>query len=466
MFLESTESTLYDMFSDSIGKPKLKQKWERRQGMTPEKLIHAHQKTAKSERGGGSFSMTRDKPPPPQPLRDAPERAVLQWIGPTGIRLAMNRYDGFDGVDWFSQSSWKNDKLSRLELADEVWFFDPGQTRRLVRDPERFHHGGVLKVLKLNSTRIPAPMMTAGVHVKDVDRPDFFGIENDGSLYMPGREKIPALTVMHLAASHVLEDDLVKPNSLAVRQVEPVAWTSPANGVGQTQSPTDDSAAMESSSGELMAGELAAALTATETSPYRKLQSIVAHLRADYEFERQSAAQGTDPLLDFLTAKRGGDHLFATAAAVMGRSIGLKTRLVSGFYVRPGALDVGLGQASIVPEDVHVWAEVQLSDGRWIEIEPTPGYSQPVFKPSSWLLAKRFAVAHWPHALSVAVIGASIFLTRVFWFELLVRLAWLMGGLLPERRRVRVLLSILQCRARLAGKPRRTGYRSEIGFCR
>ncbi len=457
IFLESTQSTLYDMFSDSIGQPKLKQIWERRQGLTPEKLIHAHQRTAKSERGGGSFSTSRDKPPPLQPLRDARERAVMQWIGPTGIRLAMNRYDGFDGVDWFLQTSWKNEQLSRVELSEEPWFFDPRQANKVATSPESFRHGGVLKVLRLNTTRIPSPMMTAGVHIKDIDRPDFFGIEHDGSFFMPGRVKIPTLTVMHLAASHVMEDDLLKPTSLSDRRSHLQMLASLPETRRLNQRPTLTEAEFESSRGQLMAGKLAEELTAEETNPYRKLQAIVAHLRDDYEFDRQSAAEGADPLHHFLTAKRGGDHLFATAAAVMGRSIGLNTRLVSGFYVRPSAIDVGQGHASVLPEDVHVWVEVQLDDGRWIAVEPTPGYRQPVFRPSNWLLAKRFAAAYWPHALGVAAIGTLVFLTRVIWFELFARLAWWMGGMLSDRRRVRVLLLILQWRASLAGKPRRTG---------
>ena len=458
LFLESTQSTLYDMFSDSIGQPKLKVKWERRQGMTSEKLIHAHQRTSKSERGGGSFSTSRDKPPPPQALRDAHERAVVQWIGPTGIRLAMNRYDTFDGVDWSQHASWKNERLTRIEFGDEAWYFDPPEAKQVVKQPDKYRHGGLLKVLRLDSVRIPSPMMTAGVHIKDIDRPDFYGIEHDGSFFMPGRIKIPALTVMHLAASNVMEDDLLMPMALADRQthLNMLASLPKARrliGRQPDMKPTEH----EPSAGEVMAGEVANELTAEETSPYRKLQAIVSHLRGNFTFDRQSASDGPDPLHHFLTVKRGGDHLFATAAAVMGRSIGLNTRLVSGFYVRPTAIDLGQGHASVVPEDVHVWVEVQMDDGRWIEIEPTPGYRQPVYKSSKWLLAKRFAAARWPHAIAIVAMGTLVFLTRVVWFEFFLRLAWLVGGLLSDRLRVRILLWILQCRARLAGQPRQAG---------
>ncbi|MEM8668392.1 MAG: transglutaminase-like domain-containing protein [Planctomycetota bacterium] len=465
LFLESTQSTLFDMFSDSIGQPKLKVKWERRQGMTPEKLIHAHQRTAQSERSGASFSTARDKPPPPQPLNDAPERAAFQWIGPTGIRLALNRYDAFDGVDWTLQANWRNDQLSRYQVGEEAWFMDPPQAGGLKLHPDRLQHGGVLKIIRLNSTHIPAPMMTAAVHVKDVDRRDFFGIDHDGSLYMPGREKIPSLTVMHLAKTSVMQDELVEPNSFADRQsyLDILAKMAPIQAFDLAETGDEDidedDAADEAvpMAGELKAESLAIDLTSGISDDYQKLQAIVSHLRENYVFDRQFVSEGEDPLNGFFVDQSGGDHLFATAAALMARAVGFNTRLVSGFYVRPSAVDIGMGQASVLPEDVHFWVEVQLNDGRWMEIEPTPSYRQPIYEPSSWLLAKRFAIAYWPHGCVLLAISFFVYLTRVAWFELGARVAWCFVGMFPVRFRVRLLLWILQCRARLAGKPRCTG---------
>ncbi len=456
LFLESTESTLYDMFSDSLGQPKLKQIWEKRQGMTPEKIIEAHQRTAKSERGGSSFSTSRDKPIPHQHLSDAKEPAVVQWIGPTGIRLAMNRYDTFDGVLWSQDRSWKREQLKLVKLGEEDWFFSPEQASRLAKGKELFRHGGILKVMRLDSTRIPAPMMTGGVYIKDIQRRDFFGIEDDGSLYMPGRVKIPPLTIIHMAASKVMEDDLLEENALADRQayLKQVESLPKIRRLNRNQEPVDQKT---ETAGRLLAAKLAKELTAGETNEYRQLQAIVEHLRDEFEFDRQADSDSDDPLERFFVSKRGGDHLFATAAAEMGRAIGLNTRLVSGFYVRPSALDVGQGHASVVAEDVHTWTEVQLKDGRWMEVEPTPGYRQPKYHPSNWLLAKRYAAAHWKEALSIALLIVFVYFTRVLWFELAARSAWLFGRVLPDRQRVRVLLGILQWRAVLAGKPRRTG---------
>lgn len=442
MFLESTQSTLYDMFSDSIGQPKLKQKWERRQGLSPEMLIHAHQRTARTEQGSASFSTSRDKPPKPTPLRDATERAVVQWIGPTGIRLAMNRYDTFDGVEWSQESNLQKGKLSRVDIEEEVWFFNPPSSRQTFKS----RHSGILKAMRLDATHIPAPMMTVGVHIKDVDRQDFFGVDRDGSLFMPGREQIPTLTVFHLASMSVMEDELLKSDALAVAR--PAAAAS---------GKTEQNRVAATSEGQALAAELAQQLIGSETNPYQQLKLIVNYLRDEFIFDRQSSSDASDPLLDFLQRRRGGDHMFATAAAEMARDVGLNSRLVSGFYVRPGAVDVGQGHASVVPEDVHVWAEVQLKDGRWIELEPTPGYREPRYTPSLWLQAKRWTARHWPHLLGLATLVTLIYLTRVAWFELLMWLAWSVGRQTSGRYRVRVLLWILQTRAWFAGKPRQHG---------
>ncbi|MFG0290028.1 MAG: hypothetical protein ACF8CQ_17740 [Rhodopirellula sp. JB044] len=208
LFLESTESTLFDMFSDSIGEPKRKMKWERRQGLTAERVLEAHQKTAKSEKGGNSFSIDRMPAEKHLKLKDAVENAVVQWAGPTGIRLAMNRYDTFDGVEWSNSASHRNENLVRQANEDAAWFCDPSLVIRKTGDPQPKTVVNQLKVLRLDSTRLPTPMMTAGVHIKDVDRQDFFAIDDDGSYFMPGREKVPQMTVVNIESQTFLEDVL------------------------------------------------------------------------------------------------------------------------------------------------------------------------------------------------------------------------------------------------------------------
>lgn len=90
IFLESNESTLFDLLSDTIGEPKLKPKWERRQGLGTEDFIPNHEKINQTEQGSGSLSIRR-KPPEDKHdhFKGKRSAAIVQWVGPTGIRLAM-----------------------------------------------------------------------------------------------------------------------------------------------------------------------------------------------------------------------------------------------------------------------------------------------------------------------------------------------------------------------------------------
>ncbi|WP_372895641.1 transglutaminase family protein, partial [Stieleria sp.] len=363
IFLESTESTLFDMANDMIGEPKKKTKWERRQAMGNDNTIPMHEQASKSEQGGGTFSIERMPAKKHRHFEDARDASVVQWDGPTGIRLALHRYDQFNGQDWIQTAGPKTESLTRINLDGAPWFFDP-MMRNSLNDSSDAISVGLLKVIRLDSKRLPVPMLTAGIHIKEVDRQDFFGIAEDGSFFMPGREKVPPLTVVHVASVGLTEDQ--------IRATLRVDLT------GDEKGDRKD-----------LLHQYVSDWTKELEAPYDKLQTIVTHLRTEFVFDRGGQSAATS-LEEFLRSRRGGDHLFATSAALMAREIGLSSRLVTGFYVRPDSFDPMAGHASVLPQDVHVWAEVRLQDGRWFEIEPTPSYEQPQYQPSWRLLARRF----------------------------------------------------------------------------
>ena len=408
LFLESTESTLFDMFNDMIGEPKKqKRKQSRAQAMSNENFIEMHERAAKSEKGGASFSTDRMPPTKHHHFGDSVEDAVVQWDGPTGIRLAMERFDTFDGLDWTNSAKHANKKLSRQEIENNIWFFDPRLQAKALGDSDAVEVSR-LKVLRLDTTRLPSPMMTAGLNIKDIDRQDFYAIDDDGSLSMPGREKIPAMTVVNLASLTVMEDELIE-----------------------------------------------------RVPDYEALKTIISDLRTHFTLDRFTATTTStiaeDPVAEFLRTQRGGDHLFATVAALKAREIGLQSRIVTGFYVRPDSFDITAGHACVSPSDVHVWTEIRLNDGRWIEIEPTPGYREPIYTPSTWLVAKRFAAAYWMHGLAIAGVFALLCLTRLIWIEWLLAIGWSLSWLLGRKRQLRLAMQIIETRARLIGKQRPVG---------
>jgi hypothetical protein len=429
IFLESTQSSLFDMFNDLLGEPKKKNKSERRQAVANQNVIPSHGQTARSEQGGSSFSIDRLPPTKHQHFDDAVDHSVVQWDGPTGIRLAMHRYDTFDGTSWTQSAHLQQPTLSAVRIGENVWFFDPSQPSLANAEPDSVNVG-LLKVIRLDSTRLPTPMLTAGLHIKDIDRQDFFGIDQDGCFYMPGRERVPPLTVVHVASRALVEDEL-HDGLVSV----PVA--KPSAGV-----------ALSSLVGQVVAGH---------QQPYEQLRAIVKHLRSEFTLDRSHGTESGFPVREFVNVRRGGDHLFATAAALMAREIGLRSRLVTGFYVRPDSFDVTAGHASVIPSDAHVWAEVQLDDERWFEIEPTPGYREPVYRPSIWLRTRRFVSTYWLRLTGLVLAIWAGYVTRRIWLEWLLSLAWGASAWLRPRERMRLAMKIIETRARLAGQRRPSG---------
>lgn len=435
--LESQESTLFDMFSESLGPPKKTKRHELRQAIGGQPMTELHQHTSKSERGNGSFSVQRDTPPPAAlEMKEHREDAIVQWAGPSGVRLAMQRYTTFDGDVWdVGEDAPEELRLRALPQGEQVWFFDPGRYRFLKSDTSRATHQ--LKVLRLSGTRIPAPGQTAAVHVKDVNREDFFRIERDGSWAMPGRKRIPPLTVIHLCELQLWEDEIIA-------------------GIEVADSPEANRVVVSEEVDQLLDRCLRRWAAGVE-DPYERLRRCVVGLRSEFRFDRGVRYSGDDALLGFLTTECGGDHLFATTAALLSRKLGLRSRLVTGFYVPPRLGDIATGATNVRAEDVHTWVEVGLADGRWFEIEPTPGYIAPNYRASLWLRGKRFAAAQWPTLVLIVLIAIGGYGTRRVWLDWLLQLVWLISAPLAASRRMTVAMWVIETRAKLLGVPRHAG---------
>jgi hypothetical protein len=165
-----------------------------------------------------------------------------------------------------------------------------------------------------------------------------------------------------------------------------------------------------------------------------------------------------------LRSRRGPDYLFATSAAVLLRSLGYQSRLVSGFYAAPARYDPRTRHTPVTTDDVHVWAEVRLPTGVWVAVEPTPGYE--LMPPSiSWADLARSAVAsawRWARShsawLGLAVVGlASAVALRREVADALATLAWRARPAADVRRFAIDALRLVERRSRWAGRPRLSG---------
>jgi hypothetical protein len=117
---------------------------------------------------------------------------------------------------------------------------------------------------------------------------------------------------------------------------------------------------------------LARQICGNARSPEEKVRRVITYLQDNFTYSlNPQRDEQYLPLEDFLFHSREGycEH-FATAAAVLLRTAGVPTRLVSGFL--RGEWN-SLGRYLMVRQrDAHAWIEVYLPDRGWVPFDPTP----------------------------------------------------------------------------------------------
>lgn len=129
-------------------------------------------------------------------------------------------------------------------------------------------------------------------------------------------------------------------------------------------------------------------VTANAQTAYDKVISIQKYLLENYKYSLEGLENETkDPLAEFLfgARKEGNCEYFATAMAVMLRSIGVPTRVVNG-YQRGEWNDMDY-YYRVRQSDAHTWVEVYFHEAGWVRFDPTPSDSI-TYKISPNLLSK------------------------------------------------------------------------------
>jgi transglutaminase-like putative cysteine protease len=118
--------------------------------------------------------------------------------------------------------------------------------------------------------------------------------------------------------------------------------------------------------------ELAKQITERAQTPFDKTITLENYLRSHYAYNLNLTGKpGDDPLAHFLFETRSGHcEYFASAMAIMLRTLGIPTREVNGFL--PGEYN-DLGEDYIVrASDAHSWVEVYFPGTGWMTFDPTP----------------------------------------------------------------------------------------------
>jgi hypothetical protein len=123
---------------------------------------------------------------------------------------------------------------------------------------------------------------------------------------------------------------------------------------------------------------MAREVTATAGDNYEKAVALESHLRNHYGYTLQlPATPPKDPLANFLfERKQGHCEYFASAMAVMLRSVGIPSRVVNGF--RGGEFNDLSGKYVIRARDAHSWVEAYFPGNGWVSFDPTPAGSTPM----------------------------------------------------------------------------------------
>ena len=118
--------------------------------------------------------------------------------------------------------------------------------------------------------------------------------------------------------------------------------------------------------------DLARQITLRAETSYDKAAAIESFLRNRYGYTLNlSGKPGDDPLAHFLFVTRAGHcEYFASAMAILLRTLGIPTREVNGFL--PGEYNNLAGDYIVRSSDAHSWVEVYFPDNGWVTFDPTP----------------------------------------------------------------------------------------------
>lgn len=127
---------------------------------------------------------------------------------------------------------------------------------------------------------------------------------------------------------------------------------------------------------------LAAQIISSSTNDYDRASAIENYLRTRFGYTLQ-LPQSTpkDPVADFLfVRKQGHCEYFASAMAVMLRTVGIPSRVVNGF--RSDEFNDISGSYVVRAKDAHAWVEAYFSGYGWQTFDPTPAGDSGI--PQGW----------------------------------------------------------------------------------
>ncbi len=258
------------------------------------------------------------------------------------LYLRARVFDRFDGVRWTSSAT-------RLEKVKLTW----GQLQ--LRDVPGFEQGGIEHHEIFIEQNLGDYVAAAAVPVKVSFPGTVIGIDAFGQLHAPG--------ALRKGSGYAIDSLRHTYQGRSFAELEYVDLPQ------FKQLPEDLDPRI---------ARLASRVVEGRGSELEQAVALEQHLRTQYAYDFSSVftSQNRTPLSRFLfETKRGHCEYFASALAIMLRTQGIPSRLVTGFSATN--LNPLTGYYDIYALDGHAWVEAYVDGLGWMELEPTAYYDGP-----------------------------------------------------------------------------------------
>jgi hypothetical protein len=445
-FAQDDQPSLYDLFDEEYGENRPVKQTDRGVPLPPELVNRVKQHIEKrTQRASREFSTARNRPDDPgRKLEDIRSDALFYLAGRVPLHLRAEVFDLFDGTTWYPEEPNSNDWPWQLVNSyGKPWLaISTQRTERSFLAEAETH---AIKVVKLDTNVIPSPLFLHGVHIDLVDKPDLY-IPGPGGQVALNRRQLPSLVPIHLASRPVDSSKLT---------IEEVTFL-PARADQAT-------AALPSNLDVARIRKLAEDWSVGQPRGWPQIEAIRQRLRKEYQLDplwvpTTDERTGVEQFL--FESKRGPDYQFATAMAMLLRSLNYRARVVSGFYASPDHYDTVREHTAVLPKDVHFWTEVLSGGSDWLTVEAAPGYE--VLGPRrSWteaaaagmLASLNWLFKQWVLLLILAGLGIGLYNFRTLLLDGANTVRWQLVKWIQPDKLLPETAALLQRRAELSRQP-------------
>lgn len=433
-FTESGQDGLYDLWIESYGQPIEPSGLQKMVGLKPADVHVIRGNDHQNLRVGKTFELQRKTPSRSVDggLKDPSSASV--WIkGPMPVYIPLCVFSEYDG------STWKEMEHGRPSVAvhriGDNWMELLLPPISLSLDRDRI--GYDIRVGALGGRILPLPGLVERFRMGRVNRADFFASTRSGLIRLSHRQLPPGATLQVVCRKRDASRIFDTPPALARHAVPQMLDTGPVS---------------------MDVRRIAEEWGRDHHTGWDQIAKVIHRLRDHVVLDTTTTvSQGSEPVQELLLVKRRGpDYQIASAAAILLRSLGYPTRLVSGLYASENDIDPRSGYAELGAKHVHFWIEVQLADGTWMTVDPSPGY--PMWNlPMSvgqWFAEQwsflRDGITTYPVTVagSTGVLLIGWFSRRHLRNQIATWVCWARGN------RVQDVWRVLELRSRLAGCPR------------